>query len=307
MSTRGDVIVNKSKHPWSFQIQKNFVIDTRLTRDARMLFIIIKSFASEERPVPFPGVSLLCRLMGCTEDTFRKYRHELEEQEWLRVQHVRGDRSRFERNEYHLLDGPDSPSPKKPGTEKCRDREMPSRRNPGTKSTQYLKSVPNHEVETREERRAPGGASRRSEILPSAEGEGKLAAPTLERRTDTLLSAWKSWYKQYYQRDLILDANQKKKVSTFLKDNPEVQVKTLMGYALYVWWYAETTVLAKNLEKFNWHCVNKSALPGDFVSNFTKINEDCDVSYDEMTPDRVAKANRKMVKLIEERKSNPSS
>src|SRR4051812_31888133 len=61
-----DTIQSKKKK-WHFSVEKDFLLDTRLKPMARMLYIVLMSYASPNSPVPFPGMALLAKILDCTE------------------------------------------------------------------------------------------------------------------------------------------------------------------------------------------------------------------------------------------------
>jgi hypothetical protein len=257
---------------------------------ARMLYLVIDSYSSKSSPVPFPSIALLCRILCCKEETYRKYRKELESRGLLRVERHRGAGMKFERNRYYLLDGDENvekPSPKKPTMEKIDDGKKPSRPNTTTKSTQDLKidhSQRRHEVPKPERENAAGAAQPPSPCLspsgtyappsapqkapPSAPQKAPPAAPrgTPAEETGKLLTEWSKWYGWFYQEAFFVDVKQKKVVQAFFADNPDMTARELMAIALRAWHQAHEFDT-----ETHWWCIYRSQLPANLVSGLADI------------------------------------
>jgi hypothetical protein len=231
----GELINNKKR--WRFCIEKEFLTDDTLSPMARMLYMVIDSYSSKVSPVPFPSIALLCRILCCKEETYRKYRKELEGRGLLRVERHRGAGMKFERNRYHLLDGDvyvEKPSPKKPTMEKIQDGQKPSRPNTTTKSTQDLKidhSQRRHEVPKPEREKAAGAAQPPSPCLSPSGTYAPPSAPrgTPAEETSKLLTEWGKWYGWFYREAFFVDVKQKKVVQAFFADNPDMTARELMA------------------------------------------------------------------------------
>lgn len=105
---------------WILLPDKHFLRgnNNKLSYPARMLYLIIQSFANPEKPRPFPGMDVLCRIMdGASSNTVLKYRRELEEKGWLSTAQRRKHNKQFAHNIYTLLSNPIAVL-KKPGTAK---------------------------------------------------------------------------------------------------------------------------------------------------------------------------------------------
>lgn len=84
-------------------MDKDFVHDTALSKDARFLWILLASYCSPDSPQPYPSIKTLCRLMGVTKDTLAKYTRELVERGCL-MREQRNTNGEFRSNTYTLID-----------------------------------------------------------------------------------------------------------------------------------------------------------------------------------------------------------
>jgi hypothetical protein len=259
------------KKSWHFSIEKDFVCDESLSPMARMLYIILMSFASPTSPVPFPGMRLLGRLLHCTEDTVRKYRKELEQHAWIDVEHRRDGHNKFSRNAYILLDGPEPGAvPKKPGMENFSVGEIGSRKNTG------IKSLPVGEEETREAKshkqqqyRASGDGGDADDVpTPSAVKGPRSSA-------ETFIKNFKEWGKEARITATVIPA-ERTALQEFFTDNPEVTPYGSELFALMLCAWIVPVDLKVEGTDYNpfWHCNQKSKrmpdLPGVPASDHRK-------------------------------------
>lgn len=310
--------VQSRKKKWHFTVEKDFILDTRLSPMARMLYMLLTSYASEDSPMPFPGMKLMARVLDCTEDTVRKYRQELERKQWLEVEHRRDGHNKFIRNAYILLDGPEehptlyaesalgtNPTqnvgamPKKPGMEKSRTGKKPDRLKPGNKSTQSEKSVPGQQ-----DRHEVPKASRRSTVSPSAEpfaaasaedapseqsgaaapgtpaGDADAASkqPSPASKAQFLIQG----YKRYGTAAGIPTAvtpRDRQALETFFEDNPEISSRHLLAIMIYAW--TRTPQAGEDGTEPYWYCLNKSRRIGTCMKFLTEIQDELEWKGDE--------------------------
>lgn len=99
--------------------------DKTIPKQARLIYAYMCSFASIDKNgdrVAFPSVSLQCNELGMTEDTYYKWRKELEKRGLITIE-KRKEKGKFERNLYFIEAVPVSrvtnsePYPKNSGTE----------------------------------------------------------------------------------------------------------------------------------------------------------------------------------------------
>jgi hypothetical protein len=257
------------KKSWHFSIEKDFVCDESLSPMARMLYIILMSFASPTSPVPFPGMRLLGRLLHCTEDTVRKYRKELEQHAWIDVEHRRDGHNKFSRNAYILLDGPEPGAmPKKPGMENFSVGEIGSRKNTG------IKSLPVGEEETREAKshkqqqyRASGDGGDADDVpTPSAVKGPRSSA-------ETFIKNFKEWGKEARITATVIPA-ERTALQEFFTDNPETSARELFALMLCAWIVpVDLKVEGTDYNPF-WHCNQKSRRIASFLEFLPKIQEE---------------------------------
>ena len=65
------------KQPFDvFGVNASIVRDCRISIKARLLYVVMKSYVGPE-PCHFPTTETLVSIMGCNEQTFKRYRSEL--------------------------------------------------------------------------------------------------------------------------------------------------------------------------------------------------------------------------------------
>ena len=78
--TRG-TLHDKSRH--YTVVPDSIVRESGIALEARALWMVIKSFSSKEKPIPFPSISYLTEVAGKSRETISKYLHELENHQLL--------------------------------------------------------------------------------------------------------------------------------------------------------------------------------------------------------------------------------
>ena len=95
------------KGDWQIFISKEFVFNTNLSKDARFLFVILKSFTNPTNPVAFPGTKYLQNIMGIkTYSTLGGYMDELVNFGFIRKTQIK-EKGKFARNIYELHEKPE--------------------------------------------------------------------------------------------------------------------------------------------------------------------------------------------------------
>jgi|SRR4051812_9837986 hypothetical protein len=102
--------------PWSVLYDQDFVCNTAITPQARMLYLVMLSHAAPEES-PMPPIEDLCKIMGMNAGTYRKYCRELTDNGFLRIEPQRDGKNRFSHNRYVLLDGDSKVGGERPSVE----------------------------------------------------------------------------------------------------------------------------------------------------------------------------------------------
>lgn len=89
---------------WHYSISKSFVCNATLTRDARFLFIVLKSYTNDTKKEAFPSRELLCKLMQCSENSLTKYITELKVNGFLNIKRERNENGEFHHNVYEIIE-----------------------------------------------------------------------------------------------------------------------------------------------------------------------------------------------------------
>jgi len=139
---------------WNYSISKDFVCDTSLSRHARFLFVVLRSFASPTSPSPFPKVTTLCHLLDVNRDTLAKYMQELVDKGHVEKEQRLMGGNVFGSNQYYLDEFP-SKNSKKPNDFPLQGFSVTENSVPGdsvpekpaTKSKPVVKSPPKEKEE----------------------------------------------------------------------------------------------------------------------------------------------------------------
>jgi len=123
-------------------ISKSLVCNPNLSSEAKSLFAYFAAYAGNG-DTAFPSVELILYHMNWSKTKFYKYRNELEEKGYLRVEQIK-EKGRFAHNIYRLIAVPienttKPPCPKKPDTVK-RDTVFPDTVNKDTKRNSLNKN-----------------------------------------------------------------------------------------------------------------------------------------------------------------------
>ncbi|MCL4550581.1 MAG: helix-turn-helix domain-containing protein [Bacteroidetes bacterium] len=89
---------------WQFSILKKFVCNSNLSRNARFLFIVLKSYANDTKKECFPSRELLCQIMNCTQKSLSKYMAELQKKGFLQITRERNEDGEFLHNVYEIIE-----------------------------------------------------------------------------------------------------------------------------------------------------------------------------------------------------------
>ena len=94
------------KGDWYVSVSKEFLFNTNISKDARFLFMILKSFTNPTNPVAFPGTKYLQNIMGIkTHTTLGSYMDELVKFGFVRKEQIK-EKGKFARNIYELSEKP---------------------------------------------------------------------------------------------------------------------------------------------------------------------------------------------------------
>jgi hypothetical protein len=266
-----DTLQSKKKR-WHFSVEKDFVCNSRLSPMARMLYLVLMSYASPSSPVPFPGMRTLSTILQCSDDTIRKYRVELERDNWLEVEARRDGHNKFLSNAYVLLDGPEDAGamPKKPDTAIFGHGENPSPLKPDTKScTSTGEEVPiKSEAKTNQQHqyRASGDGGAGGESTPTA-----IIGP--RSSAESFIQEYKTWGKAARISTSVVP-DERKALQEFFTDNPEVSHRELFALMLCAWHMPRDRKMQDSEFNPYWTCNQRSKKIASFVKHLPKIQEE---------------------------------
>lgn len=94
------------KGDWYFSISKEFCFNTNLSRDARFLLIILKSFTNDKNKEVFPSRDFLAKILGCSNRSLTRYIKELESFGYITVKRLKRNlgSGTFESNIYEITE-----------------------------------------------------------------------------------------------------------------------------------------------------------------------------------------------------------
>jgi Helix-turn-helix domain len=270
----GQELLRSEKKRWHFSVEKDFIVHTGLSPMARMLYMVLESYVSPNSPVPFPGMFTLARIMCCTRDTVLKYRNELEDKGWLKVEsNRRKEYKRFERNAYVLLDPFGAVTTlstrKKAVTIKTVTDKL------GTKSTpREAKSLPSRNKTVRSPSRSDGGTNgtptktirasrgvRGGVVAPACALAGaKPPAPPqdFDERSKELFIRWNECYRAVFQREAKHTQDDLHAIEHLAGE--EKDARTVMALILMAWSMKRLTNVQFNP---HFYCNKYSGRPSD--------------------------------------------
>ncbi len=101
------------KGNWQYAISKELVFNSNLSRDARFLYIVLKSFTNDKRKEAFPTREYLCAILLCSNKSLTKYLKELENSKLVTKTRARNQGGTYEHNVYEIIEYiPNSPQVK---------------------------------------------------------------------------------------------------------------------------------------------------------------------------------------------------
>lgn len=105
------------KSQWRFPVTNSLVRDGSLSRDARLLYIMLQGYVGPSCEMPFPSLATLSSYMGCHRDSVQKYLAELVVAGLIK-KHVGRAGGKFQSTRYELIEHKPEKSPqrKKPAT-----------------------------------------------------------------------------------------------------------------------------------------------------------------------------------------------
>ncbi|MCZ6702479.1 MAG: helix-turn-helix domain-containing protein [Ignavibacteria bacterium] len=89
---------------WHYSISKEFVFNSNLSRDARFLHIVLKSFTNDKKKEAFPAREYLCATLICSDKSLTKYLKELENSKLVIKTRERSEGGKYEHNVYEIVD-----------------------------------------------------------------------------------------------------------------------------------------------------------------------------------------------------------
>ena len=101
------------KGNWQYAISKELVFNSNLSRDARFLYIVLKSFTNDKEKEAFPSREYLSAILLCSNKSLTKYLKELENLKLVIKTRARNQGGTYEHNVYEIVEYiPNSPQVK---------------------------------------------------------------------------------------------------------------------------------------------------------------------------------------------------
>lgn len=91
---------------WTVSISKNFIHNKKISKDARFLFIFLKSYSSPSSPMPFPDSETVAEILGVSINTYYKYFKELKDSGFARTIQEKEDNGHFGRRYISISETP---------------------------------------------------------------------------------------------------------------------------------------------------------------------------------------------------------
>lgn len=99
---------------WEFKVNKSLITNKKLSRDARFLYIVIKSFQSPSQPEPFPSLEHLSDICQSTTKSIQRWLNELESENLIIRKKVKAIGGKFASNHYVFTEGHSTPTVQTP-------------------------------------------------------------------------------------------------------------------------------------------------------------------------------------------------
>lgn len=255
---------------WNFSIYKSLVLDLKLSRDARFLWIALRSFVSENSPAPFPTVKTLCLIMGCGPHALGRYQKELVEQRYLIKQQRITEKGLFTSNLYFLNDNVNNSDP----SAQIAHADKPHAGGTQTKST-HTKESPRSKITTTES--SPSASSSRASHLvsPSASNGTSDEVPSesedkFQFRARKIEEYWIKCYKAWWKGTYKANQTDRVRLMEVLKDNEHLGSKEIMAQACLAWLKSDRH-LASSGEYDGLFCARRSKRMAYFFKNYERI------------------------------------
>jgi hypothetical protein len=159
-----------SKPEWRFQIETSFVRASSLSIEARLLYIIIKSYAGPNCVNPYPSLGALSRAMNRHRASIQKYLKELEESGWIEKIKIKAD-GKFTSTRYVLNSSPSNVS--NPSKLRSHDSSLGTPPTTGVlpSKTNQFKDLTSEERKSKESKESPPSGSVEFSSFSSKEEE----------------------------------------------------------------------------------------------------------------------------------------
>lgn len=286
---------------WHYSISKEFVCDRSLSRHARFLFIVLRSYASPISPAPFPSVSTLCALLHVNKDTLAKYMRELVARGHVQKDQRKLEQHRFGSNTYYLdehLEGGaekanDLPSPGFSVTEKS-EPEKSEPEKPVTKKKPINKSTQKERLTTSSN--GPGVAGRvEGEVDFSASQEGAKPPQTPTEVARAFVGWWRTTYQKVFGS---ADTTQLKRSDTKSLEaliSGGIGLRILQAVSVAAWSYYMDK--EKQQENAYFNCIHFSGNLKSFIQYF-HVMMTKDLSLQKLDLDFTTRVNDMLVKWL---------
>jgi len=104
INERDDKILYKGE--WHYSVRKEFVFNANLSRDARLLYIVLLSFTNKDNKEAFPSRKLLRKVLVCSDRTLSRQISELTKYGYIKMKKERSEDGAYSRNIYELFGYP---------------------------------------------------------------------------------------------------------------------------------------------------------------------------------------------------------
>jgi hypothetical protein len=198
---------------------KSVLRNSSLSRDARLLWAILQSYASADRPQPYPGHRKLMRDMNCKKTALKKYQCELQDKGFLTAEQPRGF-GRWLTNVY-ILHLPDL-------TEAAPTATV----NTATVTTATVGAAPsNRHFEVIAKKQKEHHQQRAA--VASGDADGNF---DFEKQGDgwCFLTRWKQTYQQWFKTPYLQKPGEASQAGKIIKEL-DCRPKDLLAYAFRMW------------------------------------------------------------------------
>jgi hypothetical protein len=214
---------------WHGSIPAHSVLrNADLSRDARLLWAVLQSYASPDSPNPYPSHFTLMKNMGCKKTALKKYMVELQEKGFLNTEQARRS-GRWLANVY-ILKLPDSTGAVHTATVPTATANTAAL--DAAPSNRQSKSIPKKESKYQQKQKAADAAG-------GADGGHSLSgadAPEEKELNDgtCFMARWSQCFQQWFGAPYLQKPGEAVQANKLIK-TLDCRPKDLLAYALRMW------------------------------------------------------------------------